>query len=264
MAGTAPDPAGRPSFRRILTKDVPAGLINAVISVPDGLASAALASVNPVYGLYTSVAAPLSGSLLVSSQLMQIATTSASALAAAQAISAYPAANRAEALFLLFVVIGLMLLIFGLLRLGRLARFVSHSVMTGFLSGVAVVLVLDQLAPLVGYSPEGSRQRPLLRHPGGRLRRPDRTERQRDTAGHPLARSPEPCPVEPAAAGLSPPPSPSLSQYRASAAEWPLSKGSRSIGRAATKPKGLHSPGPLLAKPYGFRSAARCGVPRSV
>jgi SulP family sulfate permease len=158
MAGTAPDPAGRPSFRRILTKDVPAGLINAVISVPDGLASAALAGVNPVYGLYTSVAAPLSGSLLVSSQLMQIATTSASALAAAQAISAYPAANRAEALFLLVVVIGLMLLVFGLLRLGRLARFVSHSVMTGFLSGVAVVLVLDQLAPLVGYSPGGSNE----------------------------------------------------------------------------------------------------------
>ena len=66
--------------------------------------------------------------------------------------------DRAEALFLLVVVIGLMLLIFGLLRLGRLARFVSHSVMTGFLSGVAVVLVLDQLAPLVGYSPEGSNE----------------------------------------------------------------------------------------------------------
>ncbi|MBS3649343.1 hypothetical protein KEU06_12045 [Pseudaminobacter sp. 19-2017] len=45
-------------------------MINAVVSVPDGLASAALAGVNPVYGHYTSVAAPIGGSLLVSSQLI--------------------------------------------------------------------------------------------------------------------------------------------------------------------------------------------------
>ena len=72
-------------------KDIVAGLINAVVSVPDGLASAALVGVNPVYGLYTSITGPIAGSLLVSSQLMQISTTSASALAAAQAIGGYPA-----------------------------------------------------------------------------------------------------------------------------------------------------------------------------
>ena len=70
-----------------LRKDTIAGLVNAVVSVPDGLACAALAGVNPVYGLYTSIAAPIAGSPLVSAQLMQIATTSASALAAAQAIA---------------------------------------------------------------------------------------------------------------------------------------------------------------------------------
>ena len=132
-----------------------AALINAVVSVPDGLASAALAGVNPVYGLYTSIAAPIGGSLLVSAQLMQIATTSASALAAGQAIASYPPAQRDQALFLLVLLTGVFLGIFGLLRLGRLVRFVSHAVMIGFLSGVAVVLVLDQLAPLVGLSPRG-------------------------------------------------------------------------------------------------------------
>jgi sulfate permease, SulP family len=75
-------------------QDIIAGLINAVVSVPDGLASAALAGINPVYGLYTSIAASISGSLLVSAQLMQIATTSASALAAGQAIARYPAEQR--------------------------------------------------------------------------------------------------------------------------------------------------------------------------
>jgi SulP family sulfate permease len=151
-----------------LRQDLLAGLINAVVSVPDGLASAALAGVNPVYGLYTSIAAPIGGSLLVSAQLMQISTTSASALAAGQAIASYPAEQRDQALFLLVVLVGVFLAIFGLLRLGRLVRFVSHAVMTGFLIGVAVVLILDQLAPLVGYSPRGGNEvtqfLDLLRH----------------------------------------------------------------------------------------------------
>ena len=141
-----------------LRKDTVAGLVNAVVSVPDGLACAALAGVNPVYGLYTSITAPIGGSLLVSAQLMQIATTSASALAAAQAIASYPAQQRDAALFLLVVMVGLFLAVFGLLKLGRLVRFVSHAVMTGFLIGVAVVLVLDQLAPLVGFHPRGANE----------------------------------------------------------------------------------------------------------
>ena len=147
----------RPSAS-VLRQDTTAALVNAVVSVPDGLASAALAGVNPVFGLYTSVAAPIGGSLLASAQLMQVSTTSASALAAGQAIGAYPEAQRAQAMFLLTVLTGLGLLVFGLLRVGRLVRFVSHAVMTGFLSGVAVVLVLDQLAPLLGPSPTGSNE----------------------------------------------------------------------------------------------------------
>jgi SulP family sulfate permease len=158
-----PDPrpaAAPPAESRFgtLRHDLIAGLINAVVSVPDGLASAALAGVNPVYGLYTSIAASIGGSLLVSTQLMQVATTSASALAARQAIADYPEAQRAPALFLLVVLTGLFLAGFGLLRLGRLVRFVSHAVMTGFLIGVAAVLILDQMAPLVGFSPQGGNE----------------------------------------------------------------------------------------------------------
>ncbi len=139
-------------------KDTVAGFVNAIVSVPDGLACAALAGVNPVYGLYASIAAPIAGSLLVSAQLMQIATTSASALVAAQAIASYPAERRDSALFLLVVLVGVVLAVFGLLKLGRLVRFVSHAVMTGFLMGVAVVLILDQLAPLVGVHPRGANE----------------------------------------------------------------------------------------------------------
>jgi SulP family sulfate permease len=141
-----------------LRQDVLAGFVNAVVSVPDGLASAALAGVNPVYGLYTSVAAPLVGSAIVSGQLMQIATTSASALAAGQAIATYPAAQRDQALFLLVGLTGVCLAAFAALKLGRLVRFVSHAVMTGFLAGVAVLLILDQTAPLLGVAPRGTNE----------------------------------------------------------------------------------------------------------
>jgi len=141
--------------RRAVRQDIVAGFVNAVVSVPDGLASATLAGVNPVYGLYASIAAPITGSALVSTQLMQISTTSASALAAGQVIAGYPAGERDDVLFLLVILIGLWLALFGVLRAGRLVRFVSHAVMTGFLGGVAVLLILDQSAPFVGVDAEG-------------------------------------------------------------------------------------------------------------
>lgn len=134
-------------------KDVIAGLINGVVSIPDGLAAGALAGVNPIAGLYTSVFAPVAGSLLVSAQRMQISTTSASAIAAGEAIRTYPEAQRTDALILVTIATGLFLALFALLRVGRLMKYVSQAVMTGFLVGVAVVLILDQLAPLVGYDP---------------------------------------------------------------------------------------------------------------
>src|SRR5262245_22974989 len=106
-----------------MMKDVVAALVLAVASVPDGLASAALAGVNPIYGLYTSMAAPIAGGLLTSTQLMQVATTSAAALAAGAAIANLSGEARDQALFLLVVMIGLFQVVFGFLRLGRLTRF---------------------------------------------------------------------------------------------------------------------------------------------
>lgn len=86
------------------------------------------------------------------------ATTSASAIAAGQAVAAYEQADREPALFLLVLLTGAMLTIFGLLKVGRLVRYVPYSVMQGFLFGLSLVLVLDQLAPMVGYAPKGSNE----------------------------------------------------------------------------------------------------------
>jgi SulP family sulfate permease len=142
------DPATAP-------QDAVAGLMTSVVSIPDGLASAAMAGVNPVYGLHAAAFGPLFGGLFISTQRMLITTTSASALAAGQAIGGLSGDGRDQALFLFVLLVGVFLAVMGLLKLGRLTRFVAHSVMTGFLIGVAVLLILDQLQQFVGHTVEG-------------------------------------------------------------------------------------------------------------
>lgn len=156
--------------RRDFGKDVVAGLPGAISSVPDGMASAVLVGVNPVYGLYASFAGPTAGGLTSSTRLMVITTTTAAALAAGSAVSGYGAEQRPAALFLLTFLAGLVMVGAGLFRLGRYTRFVSHSVMTGFLTGVAVNIICGQLGDLTGTSAEGAnslaKALDVITHPG--------------------------------------------------------------------------------------------------
>jgi len=129
--------------RYAIRKDIVAGFVNAVVSVPDGLASATLAGVNPVYGLYTSIAAPIAGSALASGQLMQIATTSASALATGRVIGGYPAGEQDQALFLLVALIGVVVF-HEALSLERAIGFVL------VIAGVVVLIALEPRAASAG------------------------------------------------------------------------------------------------------------------
>ncbi len=146
----------RPADAAELRTEVVAGIPGAIGSVPDGMAASVLAGVNPVYGLYASFAGPLVGGLSSSTQLMVVTTTSAAALAAGSALAGMAPADRPGALFLLTIVAGVAMLLAGIFRLGRYTRFVSQSVMTGFLTGVAVNIVLGQLVDLTGSPSEGS------------------------------------------------------------------------------------------------------------
>ena len=141
--------------RKDLGRDLLAGLPGAVGSVPDGMAAAILAGVNPVQGLYASFAGPITGGLTANTRLMVITTTSASALAAGSAMSGVPAAQRPAAVPLVAVIAGAALIAAGLLKLGRYTRFVSYSVMTGFLTGVAVNIVCGQIPDLTGATAQG-------------------------------------------------------------------------------------------------------------
>jgi sulfate permease, SulP family len=156
--------------RRSLRADLMAGLPGAISSVPDGMAAAVLVGVNPVQGLYAAFTGPIAGGLSSSTRLMVITTTSAAALAAGSALQGVPADQRPGALLLLTLMVGVALVAAGLAKIGRYTRFVSYSVMIGFLTGISVNIVCGQVADLTGAKAKGgfplAKAINVLTHPG--------------------------------------------------------------------------------------------------
>lgn len=136
--------------------DALAGASVTLANVPDGLANAILVGVNPLAGLYATLIGPLVGAPIASTQLMVITTTAAASLTAGQSLVGVPGEDRERALFMMVVIIGVLQLMAGALRLGRLTRFVSYSVSTGFLTGIAVLLILSQLPAMTGIEASAS------------------------------------------------------------------------------------------------------------
>ena len=142
--------------RRHFRSDIVAGLPGAISSVPDGMAASVLAGVNPAHGLYASFAGPIAGGLTSSTRLMVITTTSAAALAAGSVIAPFKGQERSDAMLWLTLMVGAVMLAAAFANLSRFIRFVSYSVMLGFLTGVAVNMVLGQLPDLLGYDATGT------------------------------------------------------------------------------------------------------------
>ena len=138
------------------TSDVLAGLTASIPSVPDAMASGVLAGINPIYGLYGLMIGTPVAALFTGSAFMSVVTTSAMAITIGTALVGYQGQDQIAALVTIALVIGVFQLAAGLLRLGFLVRFVSNAVMTGFLSGLGVLIVLSQLGDLTGYSSQFS------------------------------------------------------------------------------------------------------------
>jgi len=140
--------------RKTLISDLISGLIMALVSIPGGLANGLLAGVNPIYGLYSMIAGTTVAAMFTSSVIMNVDSTGATALATLEALSGIPSDQQLAYLVVLGLLVGIFMLVFGLLKLGFLVRFISNSVMTGFLSGLGVLTILSQVGDLTGYTSE--------------------------------------------------------------------------------------------------------------
>jgi SulP family sulfate permease len=135
-----------------LARDLLAGLTVGVSQVGNTMAFMILAGVPPVHGLRAVMVGTSSGALVSSSQRMTIVPTAALSLTAGVALAGLPAAQRPAGMLVLALLTGLLMLAAGLLRAGRLVRFIEDAVMVGFMAGVSVQIVLGQLGALSGFS----------------------------------------------------------------------------------------------------------------
>jgi SulP family sulfate permease len=142
--------------RKAFFSDLVAGLVMAIVSIPGGLANGLLAGVNPIFGLYSMMAGTTVAALFTSSVVMNVDSTSATALATLDALSAIPRDQHVPALVVLGLLVGIFMLVLGLLKLGFLVRFISNAVMTGFLSGLGILTILGQVGDLTGYASEAA------------------------------------------------------------------------------------------------------------
>lgn len=141
-----------------LAGDITAGVIVTVMLIPQSLAYALLAGLPPEVGLYASILPIVAYALLGSSMTLAVGPVAVASLMTASALQPLAAAGSAEYVTLamqLSLISGVMLLAFGALRLGFLAYFLSHPVISGFITGSAVLIAVGQLKYILGVKVAG-------------------------------------------------------------------------------------------------------------
>lgn len=153
--------------RESLIRDAVAALIVTIMLIPQSLAYAQLAGLPPEVGLYASVAPLLLYALFGSSRVLAVGPVAVVSLMTAAAIGEHAApgspAYGSAAITLAFLS-GAMLLLMGVLKLGFLANFLSHPVISGFISASGLLIAASQLKTLMGVQADGHNLVELLTH----------------------------------------------------------------------------------------------------
>lgn len=151
---TPPPAPTAAATRPPLRLDLVAGLTAAAVVLPKAMAYATVAGLPVAAGLYTAFAPMAIYGLLGTSRVLSVSSTATLAiLAGTQLGLAVPDGDPARlvtATATLAALVGIILLLAALLRLGFVAYFISTPVLTGFKAGIALVIVLDQLPKLLG------------------------------------------------------------------------------------------------------------------
>lgn len=137
-----------------LRPDIVAGLTAGAVVIPKAMAYATIAGLPLQVGLYTAIVPMVVYALLGTSRPLSVSTTTTLAILTAAELGRAAPGGDAGALIAaaatLAVLVGAMLVLAGMLRLGFVANFISEPVLTGFKAGIGLVIVVDQIPKLFG------------------------------------------------------------------------------------------------------------------
>jgi high affinity sulfate transporter 1 len=139
--------------RAFLPVDLLAGLALWAVMVPEAMAYASIVGVPAIMGLYTVVPPLVAYALLGTSRVLVVGPDTATGVISALTVGAITMRDSADFAALtstLAVMIGVLFLVFGVLRLGWVSTFISTPVMRGFIEGLVCVTIIGQVATLIG------------------------------------------------------------------------------------------------------------------
>ncbi|CAN6471254.1 unnamed protein product [Victoria cruziana] len=141
-------------WREYLQVDLMAGLTVGIMLVPQAMSYAKLAGLQPIYGLYTGFVPIFIYAIFGSSRQLAIGPVALVSLLVSNVLAGIADSSElyTELALLLALMVGVLECIMGLLRLGWLIRFISHSVISGFTTASAIVIALSQAKYFLGYS----------------------------------------------------------------------------------------------------------------
>jgi SulP family sulfate permease len=145
--------------QRTLTSDLIAALIVTIMLIPQSLAYALLAGLPPEVGLYASILPLVAYAIFGTSRTLSVGPVAVVSLMTAAAVGNLALQGSDEyiaAAIILAFMSGLILLIMGFLKLGMLANFLSHPVISGFITASGLIIAASQLKHILGIKADGS------------------------------------------------------------------------------------------------------------
>ena len=139
--------------RSVFLADLQAGLLGAIMVLPQGIAFALIAGLPPIYGLYTAMVVPIVAALFGSSRHMVSGPNVALSLMVSATVTKFAAPgsiNYIELTLVLTFLVGIIQLAMGIGRMGKYVGFISHTVIVGFITGAAFLIITSQMKQILG------------------------------------------------------------------------------------------------------------------
>lgn len=141
-----------------IVQDLIAGIVVAIMLVPQSMAYAIVAGLQPQYGMYASILPLMAYAMFGTSMTLSVGPVAVTSLMTATALmplAAQGSAQYAAGAALLALLSGALLFLFGVLRFGFLAKLLSNPVISGFTSGASLLILIGQINPLFGMHTRG-------------------------------------------------------------------------------------------------------------